>query len=219
MHEAENNRMPTPPACVLPVSRYQFLVDTYATEIEKVLGVWAMFDDGDLLVRPDPDDTRGRNLLEHMVHQSLSENFWFSSMLDIKVTESPLPSVESRFHFMVLYRHNAAMRLQMLASRPDPWWEGETAFFDVPRSRAWVLTRRIAHTAHHRGQQTTLLRMIGRDLHSTYGPTADTGGLMQHGAPVVYPYPDLDTLMREERGARRKTLLPSKGDLPRTERP
>ena len=218
MHEAENDGTPTPPACALPASRYQFLVETYATEIEKVLGVWAMFEDADLLVRPRPNDSRGRNFLEHMVHQSLSENFWFSSMLGIKVTESPLPSVESRIHFMDLYRHNAAMRLRMLSSKPDPWWEAETAFFEVPRSRAWVLTRRIAHTAHHRGQQTTLLRMIGRDLHSTYGPTADTGGLMQHGAPVIYPYPDLETLMREERGARGKTPLPPQGDLPRTER-
>ena len=28
--------------------RYSFLVDTYKTEIEKVLSVWAMFDDDDL---------------------------------------------------------------------------------------------------------------------------------------------------------------------------
>lgn len=28
------------------------------------------------------------------------------------------------------------------------------------------MTRRIAHTAHHRGQQTTLLRMLNRELHS-----------------------------------------------------
>ncbi len=30
----------------------QFLVDTYETEIEKVLGVWAMFEDEDLKKRP-----------------------------------------------------------------------------------------------------------------------------------------------------------------------
>jgi hypothetical protein len=42
-----------------------------------------------------------------------------------------------------------------------------------------VMTRRLTHTSHHRGQQMAMLRMLGRTLHSTYGPTADTGGLMQ----------------------------------------
>ena len=95
----------------------------------------------------------------------------------------------------------------------------EVAFFEVERSRAWVMTRRIAHTAHHRGQQTTLLRQAGRSLHSTYGPTADTGGLMQNKAPVVYAYPDIDTLVSEEKGARRKAELPGTGTKPVTERP
>ena len=54
--------------------RYQFLIDTYATEIEKVLGVWAMFEDADLESRPHPTDRRGRSFHEHLVHQSLSEN-------------------------------------------------------------------------------------------------------------------------------------------------
>jgi hypothetical protein len=37
------------------------------------------------------------------------------------------------------------------------------------------MLRRLTHTAHHRGQQMAMLRMLGRDLHSNYGPTADTG--------------------------------------------
>jgi len=35
--------------------------------------------------------------------------------------------------------------------------------------------RRIAHTSHHRGQQMAMLRMLGREVFSVYGPTADTG--------------------------------------------
>ena len=81
------------------------------------------------------------------------------------------------------------------------------------------MVRRIAHTAHHRGQQTTLLRMLNRDLHSTYGPTADTGGLMQNKAPVIYPYPDLDTLLEAEAAGGAKAPLPGPGDKPATERP
>ena len=71
--------------------RYQFLIDTYETEIQKVLSAWTMFEDEDLPKRPHPSDTRGRSVLEHMVHQSMSEDLWFKTMLGIDVTENPLP--------------------------------------------------------------------------------------------------------------------------------
>jgi hypothetical protein len=81
------------------------------------------------------------------------------------------------------------------------------------------MTRRLTHTAHHRGQQTALLRMVNHELHSTYGPTADTGGLMRFEAPTIYAYPNETTLMDEEGGARRKVPLPGPGRHPSTERP
>jgi len=62
---------------------YFFLVETYATERLKVLSVWSEFRDDDLLMRPDPTDTRGRNAREHMVHQCVSEHLWFLNMLGI----------------------------------------------------------------------------------------------------------------------------------------
>jgi hypothetical protein len=199
--------------------RYQFLVDTYETEILKVLSVWSMFEDGDLRVRPHGGDPRGRSVLEQMVHQSVSENLWFRDMLGIAVTDDPLPPEETRRGFLEAYARNARRRLDALREKPDAWWEEVADFFEVRRSRAWIVTRRIAHTAHHRGQQTALLRMLGRDLHSTYGPTADTGGLMQHRAPVVYAYPDVDTLLTEEASERRKRPLPGVGAHAPTERP
>ena len=93
------------------------------------------------------------------------------------------------------------------------------SFFEVPRSRAWVMVRRVAHTAHHRGQLMNMLRMLNRDLHSNYGPTADTGGLMQNKAPVIYAYPNADALIAGERVGGRKQPLPGPGDKPPTERP
>ena len=189
---------------------YDFLVDTYETEVEKVLSVWAMFNDEDMFTRPHPEDGRGRNLLEQMVHQCVSENFWFSTMLGIHVTDTPVPVRELRLEFMHIYANHAGQRLARLGILSEDWWQGVVPFFEVPRSRAWVMTRRIAHTAHHRGQQTTLLRQINRPLHSTYGPTADTGGLMQHQAPVIYADPDSATLLREEHGLRsRRGTAPS----------
>ena len=199
--------------------RYEFLTDTYRTEIQKVVSVWAMFDDEDLPRRPHPTDTRGRSLLEHMVHQSVSEHFWFVSMLGIAVTQTPLPDRETRLAFMRCYVEHANRRLEALLEKNDAWWEQTVPFFEVARSRTWIMTRRIAHTAHHRGQQMGLLRTLDRDAHSNYGPTADTGGLMQHHAPVIYAYRDLKTLLREEAAGRAKTPLPGPGNEPPTERP
>jgi len=70
---------------------YDSLIDTYETEWLKVLSVWSMFDDEDMTVRPHPWDPRGRCLLEHMVHQCLSENLWFKNMLQIDVS-APTPT-------------------------------------------------------------------------------------------------------------------------------
>jgi hypothetical protein len=42
---------------------------------------------------------------------------------------------------------------------------------------------------------------------------------MQHGAPVIYAYPDLETLLEQEAANREKAPLPGPGDTPSTERP
>jgi len=154
---------------------YRFLVDTYETERLKVLSVWGMFRDEDLAFRPHPTDLRGRSFLEQMQHQCLSENAWFCNMLGINVEARPLPVEETRLGFVLQYGEDSAKRLDALRAKKDLWWEEEVAFFDVQRSRAWVMVRRIAHTSHHRGQQMAMLRMLGRDVYSNYGPTADTG--------------------------------------------
>lgn len=199
--------------------RYAFLVETYATERLKVLSTWATFRDQDLPVRPHPTDSRGRSVLEHMVHQCVSENLWFRDMLGIDVGAPPLPQPETRLEFIRRYAIDSSQRLDRLGGEGDAWWESEARFFDVPRTRAWIVVRRIAHTAHHRGQQVELLRMLGRSVYSTYGPTADTGGLMQNGAPTVYAYPDEAGLLQGVAGGGPKATLPGTGDKPVTERP
>lgn len=202
-------------------STFSFLVETYRTEVEKTLSVWSMFGDGDLRRRPVAGDRRGRSALEHMVHQCASEHGWFTNMLGIAVAGPVTPTDETRAAFVAHYASAAAARLAALAAKDDAWWSGSVPFFGQPRSRAWVMVRRIAHTAHHRGQQTVLLRLCGRDLHSTYGPSADTGGLPKDQPQVVYPYPDLTTLLREEApaGGRRQQALPLVPPRAVTERP
>ena len=200
-------------------TRYDFLIDTYETERIKVISAWSMFTDQDLPVRPNAVDARGRSLHEHMVHQCVSEDIWFRTMLGIDVGAPPLPKQEVRLEFMRRYAEDSGKRLAVLRTRDESWWEGETAFFDVRRSRAWVMTRRMSHTAHHRGQQLALLRMLGRDEYSNYGPTADTGGLMQNHAPTIYAYPSLGALFEGEAVGGRKAKLPGAGAKPVTERP
>src|SRR5215472_3637375 len=199
--------------------RYDFLVETYETERIKVLSVWSEFRDEDLPVRPRAGDPRGRSVREQVVHQCVSENLWFMNMLGIDVGAPPLPTRETRIEFIQRYAEDSEKRLAALEAKDESWWEGLTKFFDVERSRAWVMVRRIAHTAHHRGQQMAMLRMLGRDLHSNYGPTADTGGLMQQHAPTIYAYHSLEELLGDLPAGSRKIPLPGTQGKQVTERP
>jgi len=199
--------------------KYDFLVETYETERIKVVSVWSEFRDEDLSVRPRAGDPRGRSVREQLVHQCVSENLWFVNMLGIDVQAPPLPVTETLLEFMERYAEDSGKRLAALRGKDETWWESETIFFDVPRSRTWVMVRRIAHTSHHRGQQMAMLRMLGRELHSNYGPTADTGGLMQNHAPTIYGYPNLKALLDGETAGGRKAPLPGGGGKAVTERP
>lgn len=154
-----------------------------------------------------------------MVHQCVSEDLWFRNMLGIDVGAPPLPAEETRLSFIERYAEDSEKRLNRLSQTTDDWWEMETKFFEVQRSRAWIFTRRLTHTAHHRGQQMSVLRMLRRSLHSNYGPTADTGGLMQNHAPTIYAYQDVSALLRGELSGGNKTPLPGPGVEPVTERP
>ena len=198
---------------------HTFLVETYATERLKVVSVWSEFRDEDLPVRPRASDPRGRSVHEQMVHQCVSEDLWFRTMLEIDVGAPPLPKPETRLEFIKRYVEDSAKRLTALQAKDEAWWEGETKFFDVQRSRAWVMVRRMTHTSHHRGQLTAMLRMLGRDLHSNYGPTADTGGLMASHAPTIYAYGSMEELLQGEAAGGKKTKLPGAGGKPVTERP
>jgi DinB family protein len=157
-------------------------------------------------------------VLEQMVHQCMSENLWFRTMLGIDVGAPPLPDSETRSGFMRRYAEDSGKRLDALRIKSDAWWEEPASFFEVLRSRAWIVVRRIAHTAHHRGQQTTLLRMLRRNLYSTYGPTADTGGLPANQAPTIYAFPDEGALLAGIDNGR-KSPLPGPGTSLPTERP
>lgn len=199
--------------------KYDFLIETYATERVKVVTVWSEFCDTDLKIRPNAVDPRGRSVHEQMIHQCVSENLWFVNMFGIDVGAPPLPKRETRLEFMQRYAEDSGKRLAVLQSKDEAWWEADAKFFDMLKPKTWIMVRRIAHTSHHRGQLMAMLRMLGRNIHSNYGPTADTGGLMQNGAATIYAYPNLDSLLEEEGKGGHKKPLPGKSDKPVTERP
>lgn len=193
-----------------------FLVAAYETECLKTLSAWSCFHDDDLRFRPAP---RARTPLEHMVHQCVSEDTWMRNMLGIQIDLPALPAKEERLAFLHHYAETSGARGEILASQPAEWWMAETRFFDVDRSRAWVFQRRLTHSAHHRGQLTVYLRLLDRPVYSTYGPTADTGGLFLHKAPTIYRYGSLEHLLEAEDAGGEWPELPGPGEKPPTERP
>jgi uncharacterized damage-inducible protein DinB len=157
-------------------STYAFLLDTYETEILKIVSLWSSFPEDSLEWRPHP---KSRSVVEQMEHQCQSEGKWMTTMLGID-TGDPNPTERSKRGFMDKYAADARRRLAMLREKSDDWWREEIQFFDVRRSRAWVMTRRINHSTHHRGQLVVYLRLAGELVPSVYGPTADTNGAVKY---------------------------------------
>lgn len=151
---------------------YAFLLDTYETEVLKTLTIWSAFPDDAVSFRPAP---KSRTALEQMDHQIQSEGGWMVKMLGVDVGDFQ-PKEKTKHGYIEKYRTDAAKRLEILRQKPESWWPETTAFFDTQRSRAWIFTRRLNHSTHHRGQLVVYLRVLGAKVPSVYGPTADTNG-------------------------------------------
>ena len=159
----------------IPAAReplFQHVLDTYASETNKVASVWSAFEDADLAYRPHPRSSSVGDILKH---QLLSERRFFAEFLGAPepapgdVLPDPLTTRSARERLVTLARP----RLGFLAAQPATWWTSRVGFFDVERERGWIVWRRVLHTAHHRTQLTVYLRMLERAVPPTYGPTAD----------------------------------------------
>jgi uncharacterized damage-inducible protein DinB len=131
----------------------------------------AVFPDSAMDFRPH---LKSRSVIEQMEHQVQSEGRWMKGMLGIDTGDFN-PAERSRQAFVEKYKSDADRRLEIMRGKSDDWWREMTSFFDVVRSRAWVLTRRMNHSTHHRGMLTVYLRLLEIPVPSVYGPTADTG--------------------------------------------
>ena len=151
---------------------FQHLLDTYVSESNKVASTWKHFTDADLPYRPHP---RSSAVGEILRHQLLSERRFFGEFLGTpepapdKILPEPFTLELATNRFIEL----VSPRLGFFARQTDSWWLETVPFFDIKHQRIWIFWRRVLHTAHHRTQLTVFLRMLNRDVPSTYGPTAD----------------------------------------------
>jgi len=151
---------------------FQHVLDTYASESNKVISTWREFHDADLDFKPHVRSSSAREILKH---QLLSERRFFGEFLGtpepppelVLPAQLTLETASARFVQLV------KVRLEFFAKQDAGWWMTVVPFFDVQRERIWIFWRRVLHTAHHRTQLTVYLRLLGRDVPSTYGPTAD----------------------------------------------
>lgn len=151
---------------------FQHLLDTYVSETNKVASVWKEFGDADLDFKPHPRASSVGDIFRHQLH---SERRFFGEFLGTPepLPESVLPSPMMAESMLSRFVELATGRLSFFAEREEPWWMEPVPFFDVERQRIWIFWRRVLHTAHHRTQLTVYLRVMGRDVPATYGPTAD----------------------------------------------
>jgi uncharacterized damage-inducible protein DinB len=152
--------------------QFQHMLDTYASETNKVVSVWREFRDDDLAYRPHSKSTTVGDILKH---QLLSERRFFGEFLGVPepAPADVLPAEITVAAAVDRLTRLARARLSFLAVQSHKGWLVRVPFFEVERERIWVFWRRVLHTAHHRTQLTLYLRLLDRTVPPTYGPTAD----------------------------------------------
>jgi uncharacterized damage-inducible protein DinB len=151
---------------------FQHMVDTYASETNKVVSVWRFFSDADLAFKPDP---KSSTVFDIMKHELLSQRRFFGEFLgapeppgaEVMPAEATVTAICKRFTEL------ATARLPFIAQQAREDWLRVVPFFDVERERIWIFWRRLLHTAHHRTQLAIYCRALGKPVPSIYGPTAD----------------------------------------------
>src|SRR5438270_5460266 len=152
---------------------FQHLLDTYASETSKVISVWRQFAPEEMSFKPAE---RSSSVLDIMKHQLLSERRFFAEFIGLDGEPAPTALMPGELTPSAFCRRQEELckpRLDRMAARHQDWWLEIVPFFDVERQRIWVFWRRVLHTAHHRTQLSVYLRLLGKPVPSSYGPTAD----------------------------------------------
>jgi uncharacterized damage-inducible protein DinB len=162
------------PLAVEPL--FQHVVTTYASEVNKTVGVWRAIPHALLDFKPHDKANTIRTIL---VHQLLSERRFFAEFagLDEPPVEELLPSGKQPVvqDYIEKYLWLTRRRLPQFARGTTAWWLEERQFFGgLRRQRIWVFWRRVLHTCHHRTQVQAWLRLAGHEpVPAIYGPSGD----------------------------------------------
>ncbi len=102
------------------VALLQHVVDTYASETNKVVSIWSTFVDSDLSYRPHPSST---SVADIMKHQLLSERRFFAEFLGLPevAPEQILPRQLAVAKFSQRMLELASPRLEFMADRDEEW--------------------------------------------------------------------------------------------------
>jgi len=152
---------------------FQHLLDNYASETSKVISVWRQFAPEDMQFK---SAERSSSVLDIMKHQLLSERRFFGEFIGLEREPAAAALMPAELTPAAFCRRNEELckpRLKRLAGREEKWWLEVVPFFDVQRERIWIFWRRVLHTTHHRTQLSGYLRLLGKPVPSSYGPTAD----------------------------------------------
>ena len=151
---------------------FQHLVQTYASEVDKLNSVWHEFAEEDLSFKPHERSSTVGEIIEH---ELLSERRFFGEFLGLPEVPASevLPQNRTPQAFAARMVELSRERLHFMAKQDEDWWLTVVKFFDVERERIWIFWRRVLHTAHHRAQLGVYLRLLNKTVPSTYGPTAD----------------------------------------------
>ena len=151
---------------------FQHLVQTYASEVDKLYSVWHEFTEEDLSFKPHERSSTVGEIIEH---ELLSERRFFGEFLGLPEVPANevLPQNRTPQAFAARMVELSRERLHFMAKQDEDWWLAVVPFFDVERERIWIFWRRVLHTAHHRAQLGVYLRLLNKTVPSTYGPTAD----------------------------------------------
>src|SRR4051812_42780940 len=157
------------PRAVAPA--LQHVLDTYASETNKVAAVWRGFTEADLAWRPHP---RSSTVADILKHQLLSERRFFGEFL--ASPEPPaadvVPAAVGVGAAIARLCDLAVPRLSYLAAQPEPWWIVRVPFFDVEREPIGLVWRRFLPPAPHPTRLSVYLRLLDRGVPPPSGPPA-----------------------------------------------
>lgn len=151
---------------------FEHLLRVYGSETNDTIAMWMRFSPEQLRYRPD---AQSMTVEEIFKDQLLSERQFFSEFLNSAEpdAEKTLPAKATPKGYCEKLRELAIPRLAYLAICSQSWWLQKVKFFDVDRERIWVFWRRVTNAAHHRGQLSVYLRLLGQDVPATQGAPAD----------------------------------------------